>query len=86
VRDDLAMAIHGLPRATIDVDLVVAPSAAEHVLVRARALGYTIAPGPTSFAGGEIEIRSVTKIDPTSGDLLSLDRLLVDSEATRLPD
>jgi hypothetical protein len=71
----LAMAIHGFPRATIDVDLVVPPNAAERVVACERDLGYTIPADPMSFAGGAVEIRRVTKID--RGDLLSLDLLLV---------
>jgi len=71
----LAMAIHGFPRATIDIDLVVPPNAAERVLACARGLDYTIPADPMSFAGGAVEIRRVTKID--RGDLLSLDLLLV---------
>jgi hypothetical protein len=73
----LAMAIHGHPRATIDVDLVVPPSAAERVLACARALDYVIPADPMSLAGGKVEIRRMTKIDAASGDLLSLDLLLV---------
>ncbi len=73
----LAMAIHGLPRATIDVDLVVPPSAAERVLACARDLDYTLPADPMSFASGAVEIRRVTKIDAGSGELLSLDLLLV---------
>lgn len=71
----LAMAIHGFPRATIDVDLVVPPNAVERVLACARDLNYTISADPMSLAGGAVEIRRVTKID--HGDLLSLDLLLV---------
>jgi len=71
----LAMAIHGFPRATIDVDLVVPPNAVERVLTCARDLDYTISADPMSFAGGAVEIRRVSKID--HGDLLSLDLLLV---------
>jgi len=71
----LAMAIHGLPRATIDVDLVVPRNDADSVLQCARDLGYTIPAQPMSLAGGAVEIRRVTKID--HGDLLSLDLLLV---------
>ena len=71
----LAMAIHGFPRATIDVDLVVPPNAAERVLACARVLRYTISADPMSLAGGAVEIRRVTKIG--HGDLLSLDLLLV---------
>jgi hypothetical protein len=73
----LAMAIHGLPRATIDVDLVVPPNAAERVLACAHDLDYSIPADPMSLAGGAVEIRRVTKIDSVSGDLLSLDLLLV---------
>jgi hypothetical protein len=51
----LAMAIHGFPRATIDVDLVVPPSDVESVLACARALEYTIPADPMSFAGGAVE-------------------------------
>jgi hypothetical protein len=71
----LAMAIHGFPRATIDVDLVVPPNAAERVLACARDLDYTVFADPMSLAGGAVEIRRVTKLD--HGDLLSLDLLLV---------
>ena len=73
----LAMAIHGFPRATIDVDLVVPPDAAERVLACAHRLGYTIPAQPMSLAQGAVEIRRVTKIDAASRDLLSLDLLLV---------
>jgi hypothetical protein len=71
----LAMAIHGFPRATIDVDLVVPPTATERVLACARDLGYTISAAPMSLAAGAVEIRRVSKVD--GGALLSLDVLLV---------
>jgi hypothetical protein len=48
----LAMAIHGFPRATIDVELVVPPSAAQRVLACARDLGYAIPADPMSFPPG----------------------------------
>jgi hypothetical protein len=73
----LAMAIHGFPRATIDVDLVVPTTAAEAVLECARGLGYTIPADPMPLAGGAVEIRRVSKIDAASRDLLSLDLLVV---------
>lgn len=73
----LAMAIHGLPRATVDVDILVPIDAADSVLAAARGLGYSIPAEPMTFAGGAVEIRRVTKIDASSGDLLSLDLLLV---------
>jgi hypothetical protein len=73
----LAMAIHGLPRATVDVDMLVPTDAADSLLETARKLGYSIPAEPMTFAGGAVEIRRVTKIDPSSGDILSLDLLLV---------
>lgn len=71
----LAMAIHGFPRATIDVDLVVPPRSVEHVLACAHNLDYSIPADPMSLAGGAVEIRRVTKIE--QNDLLSLDLILV---------
>jgi hypothetical protein len=73
----LAMAIHGLPRATVDVDLLVPRDAADSVLKLAGGLGYTIPAQPMTFAGGAVEILRVTKLDASSGDVLSLDLLLV---------
>jgi hypothetical protein len=73
----MAMAIHGFPRATVDVDLVVPPGAVQLVLTKARELGYTIPADPMSLAGGAVEIRRVTKVDLVSHDLLSLDLLVV---------
>ena len=73
----LAMAIHGLPRATVDVDLIAPARASEQVLDVARGLGYTIAAEPMTFAAGAVPIRRVTKIDAAVHDLLSLDLLMV---------
>lgn len=73
----MAMAIHGFPRATVDVDLLVPRGAVAHVLASARELGYTVPANPMSFADGAVEIRRVSKIDAVAHDLLSLDLLLV---------
>lgn len=72
----LAMAIHGLPRASIDVDLLVPSSSVDSVIEIGRRLGYTIPAEPMSFAKGAVEIRRVTKIDPSSHDLLRLNILI----------
>jgi len=73
----LAMAIHGLPRATIDVDLLIPQAALGMAVACANDLGYTIPADPMRLAGGAVEIRRVTKIDASSHDRLSLDLLLV---------
>ena len=64
----LAMAIHGLPRATIDVDLIAPEKAGDQVLDIAHRLGYTISAEPMTFAAGAVPIRRVTKIDSTVHD------------------
>jgi len=76
----LAMAIYGKPRATIDIDLLIPSESLEAVLSAAADLGYNIRGRDLSFAAGAIEIRRVSKIDPDSGDVLSLDLLLVTPE------
>ncbi len=72
----LAMAVHGYPRATVDIDIVVLANDLGRVESAARALGFTIPAAPMTFRGGAVEIRRLTKIH-TSGQVLSLDMLLV---------
>ena len=76
----LAMAVHARPRATIDIDMLILAESLEKVLPIALKLGYNVRGKDLSFANGAIEIRRVSKIDPESGDLLSLDLLLVTPE------
>lgn len=73
----LAMAVHGLPRATVDIDLLVRVEKLEEAKSVVRTLGYTIEAQPMSFHKGAIEIRRLSKIDPSDGDLLMIDFLLV---------
>jgi hypothetical protein len=76
----IAMAVHGAARATIDIDLVVQPESLETLITIATELGFTIRGKDLQFANGAIEIRRFSKIEPESGDLLSLDLLLVTPE------
>lgn len=73
----MAMAVHQRPRMTIDIDILIPPEFLERVIPIARELGYNIRGKDLSFANGAVEIRRVSKIDTASGDLLSLDFLLV---------
>jgi hypothetical protein len=73
----LAMAVYGLARATVDIDLLIAADDFERVKQAVNPLGYTIEAIPMTFAKGAVEIRRLSKIDPDSGDLLMLDCLLV---------
>jgi hypothetical protein len=73
----MAMAVHGRPRMTIDIDLLIQLDSLERVMALAAVRGYSIRGKDLSVAGGAVEIRRVSKIDIDSGDLLSLDLLLV---------
>jgi hypothetical protein len=73
----LAMAIWGLPRATVDIDLLIEPESLAAVDEVAASLGYRFKANPMTFSGGAIVIHRVTKIDPDGGDVLMLDLLLV---------
>jgi hypothetical protein len=72
-----AMAIHGLPRATIDIDLLVLTETLEKVWEIAQNLGYDVEGLPLHFHDGIIEIRRISKIDNQSKRLFTLDFLLV---------
>ncbi len=77
----LAMAVHGYPRATVDIDILVLVEDQARVEKAAEVLGFTIHALPMHFRRGDVEIRRVSKVDD-SGELLSLDLLLV-TEAVR---
>ena len=76
----LAMAVHGLARATVDIDLLILAEDLEAVKASAKKLGYAIDAMPMTFSKGAIEIRRVSKIDPETGIVLSLDLLLVTAQ------
>ena len=73
----IAVAVYGHPRATVDIDLLILPESLDSVITIATALGYTIRGLEMTFSNGAIEIRRVSKIDGETGNVLSLDLLLV---------
>lgn len=72
-----AMAIHGAPRATIDIDLLVQTEKLSEVWKIAKNLGYWVEGLPLSFDNGAVEIRRISKIDEESKTLFTIDFLLV---------
>jgi hypothetical protein len=72
----VAMAIHGFTRATVDIDLFVKPDDVEAIESAVAPIGFTFRAKPMNFARGAMQIRRVSKIDPTDGDVLVLDLLL----------
>jgi hypothetical protein len=72
-----AMAIHGLPRATVDIDLLILADDLDKVWKTAQNLGYDVEGLPLHFHDGKIEIRRISKIDKESKRLFTIDFLLV---------
>lgn len=72
-----AMAIHGLPRATIDIDLLVLSEQLGEVWNVAQNLGYDVEGLPLHFHDGIIEIRRISKIEKETKRLFTIDFLLV---------
>lgn len=72
----LALTIHGFPRATFDIDILIRAESLEKSYEMAAAKGYNIRGLDISFKERAVEIRRVSKIDE-DGEVLSLDLLLV---------
>jgi hypothetical protein len=72
----LALTIHGFPRATFDIDVLIQSESLETAYKVTTAKGYNIKGLDMSFKEGAVEIRRVSKIDD-DGEVLSLDLLLV---------
>jgi hypothetical protein len=70
----VALAIHGVPRATTDIDLIVPEDAVDLVLDVARGHGFDVPAMPMKFSDG-MEVRRVSKIE--GEETLTLDLLLV---------
>ena len=70
----VALAIHGVPRATQDIDLLVRPEDLSRLREVARACGFVLESFPMDFASG-ITIQRFTKL--IDGHPLMLDALLV---------
>jgi len=76
----LAMAIYALPRATFDIDILIESNLLEKINSVTHELGFTLKAAPMEFHGGKIKIHRVSKIEPTTGETLVLDMLIVTPE------
>ena len=72
----VALAIHGVPRATTDLDLLVPPRDVDAVLAVARARRFGVEALPMKFSDG-LEVRRVVKTE--GADMVTLDLLLVNA-------
>lgn len=59
------------------MDLLILAESLPQVIDLARLQGYVLSAKPMTFAQGAVEIRRVSKLDSETGDLVSLDLLLV---------
>jgi len=73
----LAVAVHAHPRATLDVDLLIPAEQLQAAKAVARGLGYGIETGSMVLRPGAVEMERLSKPDPDTGDLLSLDLRIV---------
>ena len=77
-----AMTIHGCPRATMDIDVMVRADDLAEAWKIAMNLGYHIEGRPMHFHDGAIEIRRLSKVDAETRILFTIDFLLV-TESTK---
>ncbi|MFO0998720.1 MAG: hypothetical protein U0936_00125 [Planctomycetaceae bacterium] len=74
----LAVALHGYPRATRDIDLLIDRNSLESAKVAIESLGYIIPSGIIPFASGTPQAREVFRISRIlNNELFTLDLLLV---------
>ena len=71
----LAMAAHGWPRATMDIDMLIEEKNLEPARKIARSLGFKHEPGHMVFCNGQINIRRLVKFD--GEEIIPLDLLIV---------
>jgi hypothetical protein len=79
----LAMAVHGFPRATEDIDLLLRHDMLAAVMRLARDCGFDIPARPITFGlrtGTPRKVQRVSKLDPETNDLVTLDLLDVSAD------
>jgi len=76
----IALGYHGFVRATKDLDVLVPPSQLAEALRVARSLGFDVPARKMTFGLATAtprEVQRISKLDVETGDLLTLDLLLV---------
>ncbi|OHE22939.1 MAG: hypothetical protein A2Z43_06155 [Syntrophobacterales bacterium RBG_19FT_COMBO_59_10] len=76
----LAMAIYALPRATLDIDIMIESDSLEKTLRAIDVLGFNLSAMPMEFHGGKVHIHRLSKIESGTGETLVLDLLIVTPE------
>lgn len=76
----LAMAVYALPRATLDIDIMIETDSLVRTKQAIHDLGFILSAMPMEFQGGKVLIHRISKIDSNSGEVLILDLLIVTPE------
>ncbi len=76
----LAMAVYAMPRATLDIDIMIELGTLFRTKRAVEDLGYTLSGTPMEFHGGKVQIYRLCKIDAVSPEELVLDLLIVTPE------
>ncbi len=80
----LALAIHGHPRATRDIDLVTVPAQVDAFKAVARAHGFTLEALPMTFTSSGITMHRLSRVVGTQ--ILTLDVLMGDGPLSAVWD
>jgi hypothetical protein len=81
----LAVSVYAAPRATVDIDLLIAGEDADRAVRAVSALGFRVAGRPMEVARGRLRIQRLIKTE--GADLVPLDLLIpVDAELVGLLD
>lgn len=78
----LALAVHGFPRATMDIDFLVRSEEIADAVAVAKLAGFDIPARKMTFGlrtGSPREIQRVSKLDPETSALLALDLIVVNT-------
>ena len=77
----LAMAVYALPRATLDIDIMIEADSLDRTKQAVHGLGFILNAIPMEFQGGKVLIHHrISRIDSNSGEVLLLDLLIVTPE------
>jgi len=73
----LAMAVYAMPRATLDIDLMIQVDSLDEAARAIEPLGFAMSSAPMEFQDGGIRLFRFTKVDPRTTEVVILDFLLV---------
>jgi len=80
----LAMAIYAMPRATLDIDIMIELGSLFPTRRAVESLGFTLSGAPMEFHGGKVHIYRLVKIDAISSEALVLDLLITTPETRQV--